>query len=140
MSRTFWLAVGAVGGIVAYRKSTQAAARARELGALGTAQAAADATSRLAGRTAHGLGRLNDIRDRRQGRLVLGSAEEVGSPARPGSTAAGATVPTRSAAGAGDEHTTARASRTAARRSSPTSGGGSGGMSRGPEVTARDGA
>jgi hypothetical protein len=68
MSRVFWVAVGAVGGIVAYRKGTQAAARAKELGPLGTAQVAAQATSRLAGRTAHGLGRLNDIKARREGR------------------------------------------------------------------------
>jgi hypothetical protein len=79
MSRTFWLAVGAVGGIVAYRKTTEAAARAKELGALGTAQAAAQTTSRLASRTAHGLGRLNDLKARREGRLVIGSAEEVGT-------------------------------------------------------------
>jgi hypothetical protein len=77
MSRVFWVAVGAVGGIVAYRKGTQAAARAKELGPLGTAQVAAQATSRLAGRTAHGLGRLNDIKARREGRLVIGSADEL---------------------------------------------------------------
>ena len=77
MSRAFWMVVGAVGGVAAYRKSVQAAARARELGALGTAQAAASATSRLAGRTAHGLGRLQDARARREGRLVVGSAVDV---------------------------------------------------------------
>lgn len=71
------MVVGAVGGVAAYRKSVQAAARARELGPLGTAQAAASATSRLAGRTAHGLGRLQDARARREGRLVIGSAEDV---------------------------------------------------------------
>ena len=87
MSRTFWLAVGAVGGIVVYRRTTRAAARAKELGALGTAQVAAQSTSLLASRTANGLGRLNDLKARRQGRLVIGSAEEVGSPevAEPGS-------------------------------------------------------
>ncbi len=79
MSRAFWVAVGAVGGIIAYRRGTQAADRARELGPVGTAQATAEATSRLAGRTAHGLGRLSDIRDRRAGRLVIGSAEVVES-------------------------------------------------------------
>jgi hypothetical protein len=77
MSRAFWMAVGAVGGIVAYRKGIEAAARARELGPLGTAQVAASATGRLATRTAHGLGRLNDLKARREGRLVIGSAEEV---------------------------------------------------------------
>jgi hypothetical protein len=79
MSRAFWMAVGAVGGIVAYRKGVEAAARARELGPLGTAQVAAAATGRLATRTAHGLGRLNDLKARREGRLVIGSAEEVPS-------------------------------------------------------------
>lgn len=77
MSRVFWVAVGAVGGVVAYRKGTQAVARARELGPLGTAQVAAQATSTLASRTAHGLGRLKDLQARREGRLVIGSAEEV---------------------------------------------------------------
>jgi hypothetical protein len=65
MSRVFWVAVGAVGGIAAYRRGTRAAARARELGPLGTAQVAAQATSRLAGRTANGLGRLQDVKARR---------------------------------------------------------------------------
>lgn len=97
MGRVFWMAVGAVGGIVAYRKGTEAAARAKELGPLGSAQVAAQATSRLAGRTAHGLGRLNDLKSRREGRLVLGSVEESTTvvswgPAEgvpPGSTARG---------------------------------------------------
>jgi hypothetical protein len=79
MSRTFWMVVGAVGGVVAYRKGTQAAARAKELGPLGSAQVAAQATSRLAGRTAHGLGRLQDVKARREGRLVAGAAQEVTS-------------------------------------------------------------
>ena len=77
MSRVFWMVVGAAGGVMAYRKGTQAAHRARELGPLGTAQVAAHATSRLAGRTAQGLGRLQDIKAQREGRLVIGSAEEV---------------------------------------------------------------
>lgn len=77
MSRMFWVVVGAAGGIVAYRRGTRAAERARELGPLGTAQVAAQATSRLAGRTAHGLGRLNDIKARREGKLVIGTAQEV---------------------------------------------------------------
>ncbi len=81
MSRVFWMAVGAVGGVMAYRKGTQAVARARELGPLGTAQVAAQATSSLAGRTANGLGRLKDLQARRQGRLVVGSAQEVSAPA-----------------------------------------------------------
>ncbi len=89
MSRVFWMVVGAAGGVVAYRKGTQAAHRAKELGPLGTAQVAAQATSRLAGRTAQGLGRLNDIKAQREGRLVIGRAEEV--PAiRTGPTPAGA--------------------------------------------------
>ncbi len=74
MSRTFWMAVGAVGGIVAYRRVTRAVERARELGPLGTAQVAAQATSTVAGHAAHGLGRLKDMSDRRAGRLVVGSA------------------------------------------------------------------
>jgi hypothetical protein len=77
MSRVFWMVVGAAGGVVAYRRGTQAVARARELGPLGSAAVAAQATSRLAGRTAHGLGRLQSIKDQRDGRLVIGSAEEV---------------------------------------------------------------
>jgi hypothetical protein len=77
MSRVFWMVVGAAGGVVAYRRGTQAVARARELGPLGTAAVAAQATSRLAGRTAHGLGRLQSIKDQRDGRLVIGSAEEI---------------------------------------------------------------
>ncbi|MCU0301968.1 MAG: hypothetical protein MUF35_10260 [Candidatus Nanopelagicales bacterium] len=77
MSRVFWMAVGAMGGVAAYRKGTRAVHRARELGPLGTAQVAAATTSRLAGRTAHGLGRLQDLRAQREGRLVIGSAEEV---------------------------------------------------------------
>ena len=90
MSRVFWMAVGAVGGIVAYRKGTQAATRARELGPIGSAQVAAQATSRLAGRTAHGLGRLNDLKARRDGRLVLGSAEELPTdPSGPAASAGG---------------------------------------------------
>jgi hypothetical protein len=90
MSRVFWMAVGAVGGIVAYRKGTQAATRAKELGPIGSAQVAAQATSRLAGRTAHGLGRLNDLKARREGRLVLGSAEELpADPSGPASNTSG---------------------------------------------------
>ena len=77
MSRVFWMVVGAAGGVVAYRRGTQAVARARELGPLGTAAVAAQATSRLAGRTAHGLGRLQSIKDQRDGRLVIGSAQDV---------------------------------------------------------------
>jgi hypothetical protein len=77
MSRVFWVVVGAAGGVMAYRKGTQAVHRARELGPLGTAQVAAQTTSRLAGRTAQGLGRLNDLKAQREGRLVIGSAEEV---------------------------------------------------------------
>ena len=79
MSRTFWMVVGAVGGVVAYHKGTQAAVRAKELGPLGSAQVAAQATSKLAGRTAHGLGRLQDARARREGRLLTGTAQEVTS-------------------------------------------------------------
>ena len=71
------MAVGAVGGVVAYRKGTQAAARARELGPLGSAQVAAQTTSKLAGRTASGLGRLQDAKARREGRLLTGTAQEV---------------------------------------------------------------
>jgi hypothetical protein len=83
MSRTFWMVVGAVGGVAAYRKGTRAAARARELGPLGSAQVAAQTTSKLAGRTANGLGRLQDSRARRQGRLVTGTAQEVTSAPLP---------------------------------------------------------
>ncbi len=71
------MVVGAVGGVVAYRKGTQAAVRAKELGPLGSAQVAAQTTSKLAGKTAHGLGRLADVKARREGRLLTGTAEEV---------------------------------------------------------------
>ncbi len=77
MSRVFWVAVGAVGGVMAYRRGVAAVVTARERGALGTAQAAASTTSRLAGRTATGLGRLQDLKARRSGQLVIGTAEEV---------------------------------------------------------------
>jgi hypothetical protein len=77
MSRTFWMVVGAVGGVVAYRKGTQAAHRAKELGPMGSAQVAAAATSRLAGRTANGLGRLQEIKARREGRLLTGQVQEA---------------------------------------------------------------
>ncbi len=73
------MVVGAVGGAVAYRKGTQAAARAKELGPLGSAQVAAQTTSRLAGKTAHGLGRLQEVKARREGRLLTGTAQEVTS-------------------------------------------------------------
>jgi hypothetical protein len=73
MSRSFWVIVGAAGGIVAYRRATRLAARSKELGALGTAQAAAATTSRLAGGAAAGIGRVRDVRDRRAGRLVTGA-------------------------------------------------------------------
>lgn len=71
------MVVGAVGGIVAYRKGTQTAARAKELGPLGSAQVAAQTTSKLAGRTAHGIGRLADAKSRRDGRLLTGTVQEV---------------------------------------------------------------
>lgn len=77
MSRVFWVTVGAVGGVMAYRRGVAAMHTARERGALGTVQAAASTTSRVAGRTATGLGRLQDLRARRSGHLVIGSAEEV---------------------------------------------------------------
>ena len=136
MSRVFWVAVGAVGGIVAYRRGTQAAARARELGPLGTAQVTAQAASRLAGRTAHGLGRLNDLKARREGRLVIGSADEVGAdtaaapegawleadPARPGTGSSGTDAGSPGAAG-GSPGTAAGAAAPQTRNGSgPTSG------------------
>jgi hypothetical protein len=104
MSRVFWMAVGAVGGVAAYRKGTRAVHRARELGPLGTAQVAAATTSKLAGRTAHGLGRLQDIKAQREGRLVLGSAETVAPVSHPTPVADAeewAPVPSRRAPAAG---------------------------------------
>ncbi len=83
MSRTFWVMVGAVGGVIAYRRGTRAVARARELGPMGSAQVAAQATSRLAARTANGLGHLQEIQDRREGRLVTGSLQEVAAAPPP---------------------------------------------------------
>jgi hypothetical protein len=70
------MVVGAVGGVVAYRKGTRAASRAKELGPMGSAQVAASATSKLAGRTANGLGRLQEIRARRQGHLLDGEVQD----------------------------------------------------------------
>ena len=81
MSRSFWIVVGAAGGIAAYRKATQLAARSRELGALGSAQAAAETTSRLAGTAAAGLSKVQDVRDRRAGRLVTGALAADPEPA-----------------------------------------------------------
>ncbi len=83
MSRTFWVVVGAVGGVFAYRRGTSAVHRAKELGPLGSAQVAAQATSRLAGRTANGLGRLQDVKARRDGTLLTGAAEEIESGSVP---------------------------------------------------------
>ncbi len=77
MSRTFWVLVGAVGGVVAYRKGTQTATRAKELGPLGSAQVAVSATGRLASRTANGLGRLQEVKARREGKLLTGTAEQI---------------------------------------------------------------
>lgn len=93
MSRTFWVVVGAIGGIAAYRKGTQAVQHAKELGPLGTAQVAAQATSSLAGRTANGLGRLRELKARREGRLLIGSAQDVPAPAGAGTAAPGSAVP-----------------------------------------------
>ncbi len=83
MSRTFWVMVGAVGGVVAYRRGTRAVARARELGPMGSAQVAAQATSRLAARTANGLGHLQELKARREGRLVTGTAQPITAPPPP---------------------------------------------------------
>lgn len=80
MSRTFWVMVGAVGGVLAYRRGMRAVARARELGPIGTAQVAAQATSTLAGRTANGLGHLQDLKARREGRLLTGSVQPAPAP------------------------------------------------------------
>ena len=94
MSRTFWLLVGAVGGVVAYRKGTQTATRAKELGPLGSAQVAASATGRLASRTANGLGRIQDVKARREGKLLTGTAEEItAEPAPVGWVPVGPTGP-----------------------------------------------
>ena len=59
----------------AHRQAT----RAKELGPLGSAQVAAQTTSKLAGKTANGLGRLQDVKARREGRLLTGTAQEVTS-------------------------------------------------------------
>ena len=119
MSRTFWLLVGAVGGVVAYRKGTQTAARAKKLGPLGSAQVAASTTGRLASRTANGLGRLQDVKARREGKLLTGTAEEIAAepvsaewvpvdPSEPGpgsGRAAPSTSPQTSASASGPPHT-----------------------------------
>lgn len=51
MSRTFWVAVGAVGGVYAYRRGQRAAAEARERGLVGNVQAAAGAAVSIANGT-----------------------------------------------------------------------------------------
>lgn len=85
MTRTFWMAVGALGGIAAYRKSVKVANRARELGPLGSAQAIASGAGRAADRTANGLGRVIESRERRAGRLLSGTAtDRTGLPAGQG--------------------------------------------------------
>ncbi len=48
-SRVFWVAVGAVGGVYAYRKGQRLVADARERGLVGNVAAAAGTVSRLAG-------------------------------------------------------------------------------------------
>ncbi|HEX6888086.1 MAG TPA: hypothetical protein VF143_08265 [Candidatus Nanopelagicales bacterium] len=88
MSRVFWMAVGAVGGVAAYRKGTRAVRQAKALGPLGSAQVAAAATSRVAARTANGLGRLADIKAQREGRLVIGTAQDVSALPQAGSDTA----------------------------------------------------
>lgn len=59
MSRTFWVVVGAAGGIYTYRKGTKLAADARDRGALGTVQAAASAAMQVANGTRQLIG-LNE--------------------------------------------------------------------------------
>ncbi len=54
MSRVFWLGVGAVGGVVVYRRSQRALDRAKERGFIGNVQIAAEATSAVA----QGVGRV----------------------------------------------------------------------------------
>lgn len=51
MSRTFWVAVGAVGGVYAYRRGQRAAAEARARGLVGNVQAAAGAAASIANGT-----------------------------------------------------------------------------------------
>lgn len=48
MSRTFWIAVGAVGGVVAYRRGQRAIEDARARGLVGNVQAAAGTASAVA--------------------------------------------------------------------------------------------
>lgn len=92
MNRTFWVTLGAIGGIVAYRRGARAVHRAQELGPLGSAQVAAQATSTLADRAARGLGRLRQLQERRAGRLVIGTAQDATADAAvaPGSGGADA--------------------------------------------------
>jgi len=48
MSRTFWVAVGAVGGIYAYRRGQRAVTDAKERGFVGNVQAATDTVTSVA--------------------------------------------------------------------------------------------
>lgn len=54
MSRTFWVAVGAVGGIYAYRRGQRAVADARTRGFVGNVQVAAETAASVG----QGVGRL----------------------------------------------------------------------------------
>lgn len=54
MSRVFWLGVGAVGGVVAYRRGQRAIEGAKERGFVGNLSLAADVTSAVA----QGVGRV----------------------------------------------------------------------------------
>ena len=49
MSRTFWVAVGAVGGIYAYRRGQRALDNAKERGFVGNVQVAAEAAASVSG-------------------------------------------------------------------------------------------
>ncbi len=84
-SRLFWAALGAAAGVAAYRKGAQSLGQAKEVGALGTAQAIAVGTGKLANQTARGLSRLIQLTEERSGKLLHAQALEArgGAPAAP---------------------------------------------------------
>lgn len=76
-SRLFWAALGAAAGVAAYRKGSQSLGQAKDAGALGTAQALAVGTGKLANQAARGLGKLIQLTDERSGKLLHGQALET---------------------------------------------------------------
>lgn len=75
MSRTFWVAVGATGGIIAYRRGNAAVERAKERTKTENLRAAARAVSTGARRTAHVAAFVAG--ERRDPRVVEASVQRI---------------------------------------------------------------